>query len=96
VALANHRKAIRAELARYGKRFRRLQLDAIAEILTDLGISLDACPPIVVLLTLLGLSQVMALEGSLGMTSGHDETVAFVRGLLEDLERPAEPGAPDG
>ena len=39
VALANHRKAIRDEIARYARRFRELQLEAIAAILDDHGIA---------------------------------------------------------
>ena len=37
VALANHRKAIRAEMASYAERFRTMQLDAITSILAARG-----------------------------------------------------------
>ena len=70
VALANHRKAIRDEIARYAQRFRDLQLDAIAAILDDHGIPPDVCPPVVVLLAITGVTQVMALETELGVTAG--------------------------
>src|SRR5689334_12917469 len=40
MALANHRKAIRAELARYADEFRALQLDALEGHFATLGIDL--------------------------------------------------------
>jgi len=87
VALANHRKAIRDEIARYARRFREMQLDAIAAILSDQGISPNTCPPVVVLLAMTGVTQVMALEAALGVTDGHGAMVEFVEGWLEDADR---------
>jgi AcrR family transcriptional regulator len=86
VALANHRKAIRAEIARYAERFRVAQVEAVGAALARCGITADELPPIVALLTMTGLSQVMALEGALGMTAGHDTTVAFVERAIDELE----------
>src|SRR3954468_19149765 len=42
VALANHRKAIRDEIAQYARRFRKLHLDAITTVLDELGVGSDA------------------------------------------------------
>jgi hypothetical protein len=85
-ALANHRKAIRTEIARYAERFRRMQLDVVARVLADSEISEDRCPPVVALLAMTGLSQVLALEQTLGITTGHDETIAFVGRQIDELE----------
>ncbi len=85
-ALANHRPAIRAELAEYGDRFRRLQHDAVAARFAELGIGPETCPPTVALLVMTGLSQIMSIESSFGLTTGHDETRRFVRDLLERIE----------
>ena len=82
VALANHRKAIRAEIARYAERFRAAQLDAVTTALRTLGVTDLELPPIVALLLLTGLSQVMALEDALGVSSGHDTTRAFIERTL--------------
>jgi TetR/AcrR family transcriptional regulator len=87
VALANHRKAIRAEIARYAERYRTMQLEAISAALADDGVSAERCPPIVALLVMTGLSQVMALEKGLGVRSGHRETSAFVDSMLDRLDR---------
>jgi TetR/AcrR family transcriptional regulator len=87
VALANHRKAIRDEIAHYARRFRDMQLEAIAAILDDLGVPPDTCPPIVVLMAMTGVTQVMALEKALGVTTGHDEMSAFAARWIDEAER---------
>jgi AcrR family transcriptional regulator len=89
VALANHRKALRKEIAHHAERFRQMQLDAIASVLGRYGIPADTCPPVAVVLAMTGLSQVLVLEKALGITSGHDETVALVEGYLRELEGPS-------
>ena len=85
--LANHRKAIRAEIARYAERFRAAQVEAVTVALAERGISEEQLPPIVALLTMTGLSQVIALEGALGVTTGHDTTLEFVERTIAELER---------
>jgi len=87
VALANHRKAIRAEIARYAERFRAAQLEALTAALAAAGIGKDRMPPVAALLLMTGVSQVMALEAALGVTSGHDATVSFIEGAVARLER---------
>ena len=72
---------------RYAQRFRQLQLDAIAAILSDHGVSADTCPPIVLLLAMTGVTQVMALETTLGVTAGHAEMTQFVDAWIDEAER---------
>jgi AcrR family transcriptional regulator len=86
VALANHRKAVRAEIARYAERFRELQLEAVTRVLAKRGLSAEAWPPAVILVAMTGVTQVMALEKALGVTAGHDETLAYIDRLIEVLE----------
>jgi AcrR family transcriptional regulator len=86
VALANHRKAIRAEIARYADRFRAAQLEALTAALAADGIAAEQLPPIVALLLMTGISQILALEDALGVTAGHDATVSFVEGVIDRLE----------
>jgi AcrR family transcriptional regulator len=88
-ALANHRKAIRTEIAAYAERVRQMQLDALARVLDDAGISADACPPVVALQAMTGISQVIALEETLGITTGHEETRSFVEQQIDQLEKGA-------
>jgi AcrR family transcriptional regulator len=89
-ALANHRKAIRAEVARYAERFRAAQVAAVSAALADHDITEDRLPPIVAVLSMTGLTQVLALEGALGVTTGHDTTLEFVERTIARLERPPE------
>lgn len=92
VALANHRKVIRAEVARYAERFRAAQIEAITAALAAQGISDADLPPIVALMLMTGVSQVLALEDALGVTAGHDTTLAFVEGTIARLEGEATSG----
>jgi AcrR family transcriptional regulator len=86
VALANHRKEIRTEIARYAEQFRAAQLQALTTAMASLGISEEEFPPIVALLIMTGLSQVLALEDALGVTAGHDTTRAFVERAIAALD----------
>jgi AcrR family transcriptional regulator len=65
VALANHRKAIRTEIARYAERFRATQLEAVSAALGKIGIGDEELPPVVALLIMTGVTQVLALEDAL-------------------------------
>jgi AcrR family transcriptional regulator len=86
VALANHRKSIRTEIARYAERSRAAQLVALTAALEASGIPPEELPPIVGLLLMTGLSQVLSLERVLGVTAGHDDTFAFVERVIGRLE----------
>jgi len=86
VALANHRKELRAEIARYAERFRASQVEAMGRALASSGIGEDQLPAVVALLAMTGLTQVLALEGTLGVSSGHDLTLAFVERQIAELE----------
>jgi len=86
-ALANHRKALRDEMAGYAQRFREMKLDAVADILTAQSISPQTCPPLVILVAMTGITQVMAIEKCLGVTVGHEEMLEFVDNWLNEAER---------
>lgn len=87
VALANHRKAIAAEIARYAERFRELQLGALTAALAAAGVDERQMPPIAALLLMTGLGQMLGLEAALGVTAGHDATIAFIEQAITALER---------
>jgi len=86
VALANHRKAIRTEMARYAEQFRATQLQAVTAALKAVGVTADTLPPIVALLMMTGVTQVLALEDALGMTAGHDVTRSFIEEAIAGAE----------
>ncbi len=87
VALANHRKAIRAEIAASAERFRAELRAGMSAVLERDGIDGERYPPVVCAVLITGVSQILVIEEeSLGMSTGHGETVAFVEQLLERLE----------
>src|SRR4051794_4442357 len=92
VALANHRKAIRAEIAKDAEQVRQLQLEAVRAELQRLGVREDVVPAPVLLLLMMGLGQVLRLEQGLGVTAGHQEAVAFVERTLRELSEGRLPG----
>ncbi len=89
VALANHRKAIRAEISAAAERFRADQLEGIEPVLERYGIGPDQCPPIVFTVLMSSISRFLVIEReTLGMSTGHEETVAFVEEFLSRMEGP--------
>jgi TetR/AcrR family transcriptional regulator len=87
VALGNHRKEIRSEIARYAERFRTMQVAALAGILESAGIDTAAFPPGAVSVFLTSLSRVVIMERTLGLTAGHDDAVAVAERFIEQLDR---------
>jgi AcrR family transcriptional regulator len=86
VALANHRKAIRAEIASSAERFRADQLRELESVLTRYGVA-EECPPLVFTVLLSSISRFLVIESeTLGLSTGHEQTVAFVEGFLSRLE----------
>jgi AcrR family transcriptional regulator len=87
IALANHRKAIRAEIAFAAERFRAQQLEGLGVVLERYGVGPEQCPPMVFTVLMSSISRFLVIEQeTLGMSTGHQETVAFVEGFLTRLE----------
>jgi AcrR family transcriptional regulator len=86
VALANHRKALKAEIAYFAELFREEQRKAVSAVLGDYGVDPTEVPPLVWSVLLTSVSRVLVMEQALGMSAGHDETLAFVEGWLHRLE----------
>jgi AcrR family transcriptional regulator len=95
VALANHRKALKAEIAYYAERFRDEQTKALATALRRYGIDLAEVPPLVWSVLITSVSRVLVMEHALGMSLGHPETVAFVERYLHRLEGEPVVAAPE-
>jgi len=86
VALAKHRKELRDEIARYAERHRGAQLDALTSALRSHGVREDQLPPIATLVLMTGLAQLLAIEGNIGVTTGHDATLDFIEETIRQLE----------
>jgi AcrR family transcriptional regulator len=90
VALANHRKALKAEIAYYAERFREEQQKALSAVLQRYGVDPAQVAPLVWSVLMTSVSRVLVMEQALGMSAGHAETVEFVERYLHRLE-----GAPE-
>ena len=91
MALSNHRKVIRVELAGYAEQYRKSQLEALRGPLEEAGFDTTDIPPVTVLVLVAGLSPAIVMEKAIGMKTGHAETVALVERLLKRYEGPAKP-----
>ncbi len=87
VALANHRTAVRKEIARANERTRSMQVAILTQALEKSGISPDICPPNVLALLMSGAALALVAETSIGSSSAHADTLAFVEKLLQKMER---------
>jgi AcrR family transcriptional regulator len=86
IALANHRKTLKAEIAYYAERFREEQRKALSTVLDRYGIDPLEVPPQVWSVLMTSVSRVLVIEQALGMSAGHGETVEFVERYLHRLE----------
>lgn len=88
MALANHRKPIRAEIADHIAATRARQVEALTRALGDrlaeFGGSAEALA-----MVLTGIGRALIMEGTLGASSGHADAVAWVEQLLDKLVVPA-------
>jgi hypothetical protein len=86
IALANHRKAICAEIAESSRRFRRVQLDTLSTVLEGYGVDPLRWPPASVIVILSGISRFLLIEEAFDIDIGHDETMAMVEDHIRSLE----------
>lgn len=85
MAVANHVESVRAEIARYGAEFRKLEIEAISRHFAGRGLH-DTVSPAVLSLAMASLARVMGREATLGLTVGHDEVEAFMETYLRQFD----------
>jgi AcrR family transcriptional regulator len=93
MALANHRKEMRAEIAYYAERFREEQRQAVTAALQRYGGSGEDLPPVVWTVLMTSLSRFLVLEKAVGISGGHAETLELVESYLRRLEGEPQPVA---
>jgi AcrR family transcriptional regulator len=89
MALANHRKVIRTEIARSAMCFRKMQADALKN-LTRKSVA-NLCPPLGLTVLMAGISRVLVMEAALGIDAGHAEARGFVETWLRRWEPSRRP-----
>jgi TetR/AcrR family transcriptional regulator len=86
VALANHRKAIQAEIAAFGDRLRARQVKILKQLVKDKSDALG-WSPIVMIMVIDSLARMLAIENALGMKVGHAKARAAISRLIKQIER---------
>jgi AcrR family transcriptional regulator len=88
IALANHRKPVKAVMVENSRKFRRMHLDGLSDVLRNYGLDPNEWPPAAVIVLLSGISRHLRTDEAFGVGLGHDETVELVERHLRALEGP--------
>jgi len=86
LALGNHRKSIKSEIATATEQVRRLQLDAIQAQLGAPEMSLGPLPRDVLLFVLTGIPKLLRLEAGVGISASHADVVVAFERYLDTVE----------
>lgn len=89
MALANHRKAIRAELKSYAERVRDIETAAVTVALRAAGMDLEEYPPVAVSMIIAQIARSLCNESAVGVTLGHEELRAFMKRQLDLFAGPS-------
>ncbi|BBX69869.1 TetR family transcriptional regulator [Mycolicibacterium psychrotolerans] len=85
MALANHRKAIRAELKAYAERVRDIETAAVTVALRTRGIDLNEYPPVAISMLIAQIARSICNEEAVGVSAGHEQMRALVERYLDRL-----------
>lgn len=86
LALANHRKAIRAEMSEAAQRYREIELEAVERVLAEAGLDPEQYPAAGILFVLTAVPTTMALEEMIDLSTGHRDAVRLVERALAQLD----------
>jgi AcrR family transcriptional regulator len=88
LALANHRKAIKSEIAKFAGLARKMQTEKIAEALATAGVDPAYCSPLCISMLLTSVSRNLIIEEGVGLNLGHADARAYVERQLTQLIGP--------
>ena len=94
LALGNHRKAVKAEVAEYSRKYRIQQLEALSGVLEGYGLDPELWPPVSIVILMSGISRFLVMEEAYDLDMGHTETIGIVERLIAELEGPRRVPAP--
>ena len=86
IALANHRKAIRSEIAESSRTFRHGQLDALAGVIEASQSADGSRSPEAIVLLLSAVSRFLTTENAFDLDIGHAEVIEFVERCIGEIE----------
>jgi TetR/AcrR family transcriptional regulator, transcriptional repressor for nem operon len=99
LALGNHRKSIRAEIAEATEQVRRIQLDTLNRAWEQAGLgdsdsdSDGDLPPAALLFLMTGIPKLIRLEKGVGISTAHNEVVDAFERYLDAVESPGAAAA---
>lgn len=85
-ALANHRKAIRSEIADFSRAFRHGQFVALANVLDTSKSATAFRSPEAIVLLLSAVSRFLTTEDAFDLDLGHAEVIEFVEQCIREIE----------
>jgi TetR/AcrR family transcriptional regulator, transcriptional repressor for nem operon len=88
LALGNHRKSIRSEIAEVTERVRRIQLDALDRAQRQNPLGVGDLSPTALLFLVTGVPKLIRLEKGVGAFTGHAEVVEAFERYLDSVEPP--------
>src|SRR5262245_13382805 len=88
IALANHRKPVKTVMVENSRKFRRMQLERLTEVMAELDFHTNEWPAAAVIVLLSGISRYLRTDETFGVGLGHDETVELVERNIRALEGP--------
>ncbi|MFD0685979.1 TetR/AcrR family transcriptional regulator [Actinomadura fibrosa] len=86
LALGNHRTSIRAEIADWTERVRRLQVEALDAAIRRRPVALGPLSPGTLLFLVTGIPKLVRLEEGVGIASAHAEVVKEFEEYLDSVE----------
>jgi AcrR family transcriptional regulator len=87
MALANHRKVIRDEIASRAEVFRKLQTGALANVFREVSAPSNVRLPEAVTVCLAGVARALVMEEGVGIRGGHSDAEALIEWLTDRFER---------
>jgi AcrR family transcriptional regulator len=85
-ALARHHKAVRTEVAKFSRKYRRLQFGVLTDVLRTYDLDLETWPASALILTMASVSLLLLVEKGYGFSDGHDELVRVIERQIRELE----------
>lgn len=85
-AAANHRPALRAQVADLARQVRRMQIEALESILDEYGIDSRDFPPALVAAAMQGLAFALAYDQGAGFDTAQEEATVGIEHLLDRME----------
>ena len=85
MAMANHRKVVRAHMAEHVQAMREREVEIFTRVLGERLAVSGEISPAGLSVVLAGISRALVMEGGLGVSTGHAEARAFVERWLDEL-----------